>query len=414
MKYANLKYTKNRTGSVNIGDDMQIMAISNLYKQIGIESDRIIKIDFSELSTYEGEYCVLPISFPLYGYQNEFNITNFSPYIIPVFLSLSIMAQTLSDVDVNYLKKFEPIGCRDRYTMNILREHHIMAYLNGCLTATLPYSENNKCDEIYMVDIPEDYYSFIPEEIKKNAIKISQVIDTCEDGEKKAAEYFEMYSKHAKLVITSRIHCANPCVAAGIPVILLKEHFSFRFSGLSKHINIYTKDEFDNIDWNPVAPKNAYEKQKLIELAKHRIFSTYEQYKDILDVSYYHESKAKTQEEYIEHYSETVDFIDSKWGKEAYFDYAFWGITQKSELIYQYIKAHYKNAKLVGVYDNRKTGEWHGIQVEKSSEIEKKSNQFVFVTAATAILPAKQLFASLPDDRGMKWYGSIDGISLLK
>lgn len=414
MKFANLKYTKNRTGSVNIGDDMQIFAISNLYKLMGIGSDSIIKIDFSELSTYEGEYCILPISFPLYGYQNEFNITNFSPYIIPVFLSLSIMAKTLSDVDVNYLKKFEPIGCRDKYTMNVLRRYQIVAYLNGCLTATLPYAENNKRDEIYMVDIPEDYYSFIPEEIKRNAIKVSQIIEHCEDEEKKAAEYFEMYSNHAKFVITSRLHCANPCAAAGIPVILMKEHFSFRFSGLSKHINIYTKDEFDNIDWNPVASRNTYEKQKMIELAKNRIFSVYEQYKDIFEVSYYHESKLKKQEEYIEHYSEVVEFIDSKWNKEADFDYAFWGVTQKSELIYQYVKTHYKNAKLVGVYDNRKTGEWHGIQIEKSSEIEEKSDQFVFVTAATAILPAKQLFASFPDDKRMEWYGSTDDISLLK
>lgn len=288
-----------------------------------------------------------------------------------------------------------------------------MAYFNGCMTVTLPYAENNKHDEIYMVDIPEEYYSYIPEDIRENAKIISHIIDDCDIAEKIATEYLEMYSQHAKLVITTRLHCANPCAAAGIPVIFMMNRFSYRYSALSECVNIYAEDEFENIDWNPVANLNVQEKKKMIELAKSRIISAYEQYKDIFDISFYNENRRKYYEVYFDEHSEAIEFINNKWDRSECFSYAFWGITQRSELIYQYIKSHYNNAKLASVYDNKKTGKWHDIEIEKSSEIEKKTGEFVFVTATSAFSSAKHLFENLPDNKKIDYYGNSDGIKLI-
>ena len=100
MKYANVVFDGNRTGSVNIGDDLQLVAIENLYREMGIDYKDVVKIGLSQLATYDGEYVILPISFPLYGYREGLNITMFSPKIIPVFLGLSIMSENLSDDEI--------------------------------------------------------------------------------------------------------------------------------------------------------------------------------------------------------------------------------------------------------------------------------------------------------------------------
>lgn len=65
--------------------------------------------------------CNFAIIIPFYGYSNANNITNFSPKIIPVFLGFATMANTYNTADISYLKKYEPIGCRDQYTMNAVR-----------------------------------------------------------------------------------------------------------------------------------------------------------------------------------------------------------------------------------------------------------------------------------------------------
>ena len=62
MKYANILFDGNRRSSVNIGDDMQLVAVENLYKEMGIDYADVIRIGLSQLSSYDGEYVVLPVS----------------------------------------------------------------------------------------------------------------------------------------------------------------------------------------------------------------------------------------------------------------------------------------------------------------------------------------------------------------
>lgn len=94
MKYGNITYNK-RNGRLNLGDDIQLLAIENLYKMMGIDYSDVVRIEFSDLYMWEGEELVVPISFPIISYGTEMNITCFSPNIVPVFLALSIVAETL-------------------------------------------------------------------------------------------------------------------------------------------------------------------------------------------------------------------------------------------------------------------------------------------------------------------------------
>jgi hypothetical protein len=70
----------------------------------------------------------------------------------------------------------------------------------------------------------------------------------------KARELLRRYSA-AKLVITSRLHCALPCLALGTPVVLLRRGVESdpRFDGLRELVRFHSDDSHPvKIDWqNP-------------------------------------------------------------------------------------------------------------------------------------------------------------------
>ena len=159
MKYGVLEY-KNPY-SINIGDAMQIIAVLNLYQKIGIDTENVIKVNYFDLQTYDGEEVILPICFPFYGFNSQNKITCFSSKIIPVFLSISLFDTNVDDEEAEYLKKYEPIGCRDAFTAEGLAKRGIKTYLNGCMTLTLDtIQKDTKKSEIICVDVPDDIFQY--------------------------------------------------------------------------------------------------------------------------------------------------------------------------------------------------------------------------------------------------------------
>src|SRR5690606_38957372 len=79
--------------------------------------------------------------------------------LIPLFVSLHInstaASRMLSDDGLAYLKKHEPIGCRDHFTVRLLESKGVKAYFTGCLTLTLDSyakKESGNDGKIYIVD----------------------------------------------------------------------------------------------------------------------------------------------------------------------------------------------------------------------------------------------------------------------
>ena len=100
-------------------------------------------------------------------------------------------------VGLSYLKNHEPIGCRDKYTMENLLKHGINAYFSDCITLSLAL-------------------------IKR-------------------------YAK-AEMVVTSRIHCALPCLGLDTPVLFVDDKASpdyhrCRFDGLIELFNVVEYSE---------------------------------------------------------------------------------------------------------------------------------------------------------------------------
>ena len=62
---------------------------------------------------------------------------NINPFFVSFHLNPTAKKKMLSETGIKYLKKYQPIGCRDIYTQKILSNYGIETYFSGCLTLTL-------------------------------------------------------------------------------------------------------------------------------------------------------------------------------------------------------------------------------------------------------------------------------------
>ncbi len=268
MKYKLLSVRGHK--ECNIGDYVQALASSQYLPSI----DGFINRE--RLKDYKDEECKVIMNA---WYMHD--ITQWPPSnkITPLFVSThfnsSAIDGLLSDESISYLKKYAPIGCRDYYTTEHLKEKGIDAYFSACMTLTLgqKYKSEEKDDKCYFVDpsykVDKGYFTLLKnfvflifnwpkiEKIAKkhpskkgffrkrmalvtfylaykkyftedtllNAEYISQQNEeyknnfpTDEDRLKEAERLVKLYSR-AKLVVTSRIHCALPCLGLETPVI---------------------------------------------------------------------------------------------------------------------------------------------------------------------------------------------------
>ncbi|MCR5487750.1 MAG: polysaccharide pyruvyl transferase family protein [Lachnospiraceae bacterium] len=402
MRYAN--YQLDEYGAQYIGDYIQIIAIDELYKKMGISLDEVVYIPIGELGSYNGEYVILPVTLPLVNYVEGGICNRFSDHIIPVFLGLTMVKDFLSKEEVNYLREFEPIGCRDEYALVTCRKYGIKSFLFGCTTITFSKRICNETDidpeKIYIVDVVSEMTEFIPEFIRQNAVYRSHLLNETGLPAKEAARYLlDDYKRNSKLVITSLLHCAIPCTAMGIPVVLLVNSISYRFGWVEKLLPIYTKDKIDLIDWNPKPLDIEKHKFRVYSTAEMMLRQSYDYYSKYLNISWFYENRMKSC--YV---NDAVDyareFIEKNWvDLDAEYEYAFWGMTQISEWIHNFVMERFPKAKLIAIYDSYRKVSFKGIESKKPDNIQLlKGTEYIFVTTMNATIPAKKLFDQLNRD----------------
>jgi hypothetical protein len=106
-----------------------------------------------------------------------------------------------------------------------------------------------------------------------------------------AFNQLELYKKKARLVVTSRLHCAVPCMASGIPVILVKDDFGPTFTWIDKYLPFYNSASFGAIDWNPEPVEYEERKRQIIDLFCQKISSVYEKHRTLCSVSDFYETR---------------------------------------------------------------------------------------------------------------------------
>lgn len=284
LRYAKLIYaykcapsllTQNKKLMGNIGDAIQTIAIENIYAKLGVDDPDFVSLVKSpemivrdELPHYSGPPCILPMQAWFGEKQGLFHLP-WPDTVRPVFIGfhLSEAKKTrnrfVSEGIHEKMKKYRPIGCRDRNTMHFLRGLGIEAYFSACMTLTFDKRGHEpKEDKIFVVDLAPDAVNCLPETIKKHAcfdISHSHMFSgadvTLQEAiqfEDKARRILDIYRDEAKMVITSRIHVAMPCMAMGIPVIFINRHPNIaRFDVLQGLIPVYSINEMPYIDWEP-------------------------------------------------------------------------------------------------------------------------------------------------------------------
>lgn len=244
--------------SCNLGDYIQSIAARQFLPK---PYDEVL-IDRDTLKYYNGPRAKMIMNG---WYFLDKNNEVCSDKIDPVFVSVHINndEEDVSQTTIDYLKKHEPIGCRDYYTQKLLSKRGVNAYFSGCLTTTLDKTykvdDSERTEDIIFCDYKIGWYKEADEQLKKlKKYDFNNVVYTNHDVSKNLTdkgrfeitdELLKKYAR-AKLVVTTRIHCALPCLALGTPVILINSHYDKkRFDGLYSLLNTIGINENGNFEF---------------------------------------------------------------------------------------------------------------------------------------------------------------------
>jgi hypothetical protein len=130
----------------------------------------------------------------------------------------------LAPWNIGYLRKHGPIGARDRATFALLRRHGVESYYSGCVTLTFPARNEAEVGErIVACDLDDELLATAARSARKSPIVTTHADGTKADAVnrlRKAIQLLRTYAT-AKSVITTRLHCALPCLAIGTPVLFI-------------------------------------------------------------------------------------------------------------------------------------------------------------------------------------------------
>lgn len=265
--------------TTNLGDDVQTIA----QMQFIPKDARTFIVDRENLNKEKRRCNVI-----MNGWWMH-NDENFPPHrnVKPLYIAFHIEKKGLvSPKAIKHYQKHEPIGCRDLHTMRLLKKKGVDAYFSGCLTLTLKNPFPNPIrDKIYIVDAHlsskvtypwgsnDLLQKLIPQHIRDQAEYVEHEIpDSLDKNDMYARQKFveeNLLRKYAsaKLVITSRLHCALPCVAYNTPVILLFSglHTDNRYGGLKDYIHGYSSID-DKVDFDFDNPKTKLSLEELRKL----------------------------------------------------------------------------------------------------------------------------------------------------
>jgi hypothetical protein len=248
--------------SANLGDNMQTVAVRHLYAKLKVPADRIVRVDRDTLPGYDGPPVVLPMNgvFP----KTSLPV---SPKVTPLWIGFHASADTIA-THRDWLQGQGLIGCRDPATAERLRAAGCQADVSGCLTfslaerTTLPDFGSAKVLIITGQGdsaVPPEALKAMPDELLERAEFIMQrramtelpLSEAAQDGnERIAAQLLARYRKQALLVVTSLHHAASPCIASGIPTVVIRRAPSDRFGFMETLVPVHTGD-FGGIDWTP-------------------------------------------------------------------------------------------------------------------------------------------------------------------
>jgi len=272
VRYGLLTYSTS-----NLGDDIQSLAAQRFLPRVDTLIDRDwideCRDDIPTALICSGWWTHRPATWPP------------PPPITPLLISMhicddpAVIEQFTSPALRAFYEKHGPVGCRDTRTLDLLQAAGVPAYFSGCLTLTLPRYHGPREGAVVFVDAlgPSDlartladagdaWWQAIPAQVRRDALFVTHHLTlpcSAEQRFERARTLLGLYST-ARLVVTSRIHCALPCLAMGTPVVMIAPGGGLsRLTGLCDLLTIRTysaviEGRWD-IDWSAPPPPSDIE-----------------------------------------------------------------------------------------------------------------------------------------------------------
>lgn len=253
---------------MNLGDHIQTIAVKNLIEKI-LPDTKFRFWDRDNLTNYSGEDAFTVMQ----GWFSFDACHSFLPNnkLYPIYMGTHFTKEKQKEI-IRFLRTNpdyfagQTIGCRDLYTKEFFEDLNIKSYMSRCLTLTLPKREKKVgLKKVFLVDIPENFLKFMPKEILDRAVMRNQraknvgyqdsyYVNSNEQMMNLAYSQLEEYKNEAALIITSALHCAAPCIAMGIPVVLINQwEGDRRYEALKGIIPVYDEKDLiaGKVDFNP-------------------------------------------------------------------------------------------------------------------------------------------------------------------
>lgn len=271
MKYGIIVYHNTQ----NIGDDIQSYAAAQLLPQVDYYIER------ESLDTFrpaEDE----PVNVIMNGWFMHNKLAwPVSNCINPLYLSMHFWVTDPLEINDLFLrglggedlKAHEPVGCRDLETRDFLEHAGIRTWFSGCATLTLnPIGPKEVKPYVCLTNVSQEVAEYVQKQYPSlecriisqgaGSINPSDSWETRFDNVRKLLQTYQ----NATAVITTRLHCAMPCLALQTPVLLLSEdgiEEKGRFDGLNTLTRHASTADFlaGNVDFdlqNPPANPETY------------------------------------------------------------------------------------------------------------------------------------------------------------
>ena len=238
LKYGLLVNERNQ----NLGDDIQAYAEAQFLPRVDVICDREHLDTFcygdgqEPVALIMGAWFmwhkynwpparqIVPLNIAYHHFNREKKLKKSHSYAV------AIDNQQYDGIGGQWFKDWGPVGCRDIYTKELLEKEGIPSFFSGCVTLTLPKQSETEDRGTYvvLVDLNDEVERKVRDEIG-NAYEIRKVSQhtknikgaTWEERKERVEKYLSLY-QNAKYVVTRRLHVALPCLAMGVPVLVIQ------------------------------------------------------------------------------------------------------------------------------------------------------------------------------------------------
>jgi Polysaccharide pyruvyl transferase len=260
-----------KASTENLGDYIQILACLRLLETLDLRPKIYLDRDTELANAPALASCSGRVVLPLNGWfkRTVGADPQWPPHdkIIPVFIGFHVRPYQcpalLEPRSIDYMKAHGPVGCRDPFTMRALAEKGVSTYLSHCLSLSFAKRRPDQVgDTVVVASRDREIIDVLPPEYRNNHLYVNHymVRNAFPEYLTEAKDLLAFYRTRARLVITTFLHCALPCIAMGIPVIAFLPRLQYdfqkasdaeRFSGLMQIASVHRFGDTAHVDWSP-------------------------------------------------------------------------------------------------------------------------------------------------------------------